>query len=159
MIQPILLLGYGNPSRGDDAVGPLLLEAIAEQIDPTQIELITDFQLQIEHALDMQHRQLVLFIDASVACDTGFSFTELQPVKDNSYSTHAISPASVLDVYQTVTKQPPPASFLLTIHAQQFELGSGLSDVTAQHFKSACEFALQLLKQPQLNAWRALATK
>ena len=159
MIQPILLLGYGNPSRGDDAVGPLLLEAIAEQIDPTQIELITDFQLQIEHALDMQHRQLVLFIDASVACKTGFSFSELEPAKDNSYSTHAISPAAVLDVYQTITKQSPPASFLLTIQAQQFELGTGLSELTAHYFKTACELVIQLLKQPQLNAWRELTTK
>ncbi|MFM8342885.1 MAG: hydrogenase maturation protease [Methylomonas sp.] len=159
MIQPILLLGYGNPSRGDDAVGPLLLEAIAEQIDPTQVELITDFQLQIEHALDMQHRQLVLFIDASVACETGFSFTELYVAKDNSYSTHAISPAAVLDVYQTVNKQSPPASFLLTIQAQQFELGSGLSELTTHYFKIACELVIQLLKQPQLKAWRALATK
>jgi hydrogenase maturation protease len=159
MIQPILLLGYGNPSRGDDAVGPLLLEAIAKQINSNQIELITDFQLQIEHALDMQHRHLVLFIDASVACETGFSFTELQPAKDNSYSTHAISPAAVLDVYQTITKQSPPASFLLTIQAQQFELGTGLSELTAHYFKTACELVIHLLKQPQLNAWRALVTK
>jgi len=25
MIKPILVLGYGNPGRGDDALGPMLL--------------------------------------------------------------------------------------------------------------------------------------
>lgn len=154
MIPPVLILGFGNPSRGDDAVGPLLLDTIANQINTNQIELITDFQLQIEHALDMQDRQLVLFVDASVDCEKGFDFKQLQPIRDNSYSSHAMTPAAVLDVYQTILQQSPPASFLLTITAQQFELGTGLSETTAQQFKLACEFVLQLLKNPQLSIWQ-----
>ena len=71
MIKPILVFGYGNLSRGDDALGPLLLDYIQKHCDLRKIELLTDFQLQIEHALDLEHRSLILFVDASVACITG----------------------------------------------------------------------------------------
>lgn len=158
MNPPILVVGYGNPSRGDDAVGPLLLEAIAEQIDPQLVELITDFQLQIEHALDLKDRQLVLFVDASVAAERGIQFQTISAGKDSSYSTHAMTPAAVLDVYQSITHQPAPDSFILTIQAQQFELGAGLSEFTEDYFRQACQFVLQLLKQPRLHYWQQQLT-
>ncbi len=60
MSKPILVLGYGNPSRGDDALGPLLLDFIQQHLDTSQFEIVTDFQLQIEHALDLQNREFGL---------------------------------------------------------------------------------------------------
>ncbi|MGZ8196374.1 MAG: hydrogenase maturation protease, partial [Methylosarcina sp.] len=68
MTKPVLLFAYGNPSRGDDALGPLLLEFVEAHCDLAEIDLLTDFQLQIEHILDMENRALVLFADASVTC-------------------------------------------------------------------------------------------
>ncbi|OYV17425.1 MAG: HoxW protein, partial [Methylococcaceae bacterium NSP1-2] len=53
----ILLLGYGNPSRGDDALGVLLLEQLPIACLQA-VELLTNFQLQIEHALDLKQWQL-----------------------------------------------------------------------------------------------------
>ncbi|MDP2785684.1 MAG: Ni/Fe hydrogenase, partial [Sulfurimicrobium sp.] len=67
MTAPLLVFGYGNPSRGDDALGPLLLEQLAA-LNLPHVELLTDFQLQVEHAVDLQGRERVLFIDASVSC-------------------------------------------------------------------------------------------
>lgn len=95
MSKPILVLGYGNPSRGDDALGPMLLDYIQQQLDTSKLEILTDFQLQIEHALDLQNRELVLFIDASVACEDAFTLTELHAAKDKSYTSHAMSPTAV----------------------------------------------------------------
>ena len=154
MTKPILVLGYGNPSRGDDALGPLLLDFIDRYPDLSQIELLTDFQLQIEHALDLQNRELALFIDASVAGGEAFDFVELKPAKDNSYTSHAMSPAAVLLVYQSVTGLPPPPAFLLSIRGLSFELGAGLSDEAAANFRLACDFAGQLLARPNLTDWR-----
>ncbi len=54
---PILIFAYGNVSRGDDGLGPLLLERIESHIDPQKVELLCDFQLQIEHALDLEGRR------------------------------------------------------------------------------------------------------
>jgi len=145
MTKPILVFGYGNLSRGDDAVGPLLLEYLESHADLSQIELLTDFQLQIEHALDLAARQLVLFVDASVSCREAFELTELKPQRDNSYTSHAMSPAALLHVYTTLYRQPLPPAFLLSIRGESFELGEGLSADTARNLHGACQFAEQWL--------------
>ncbi|MDS4057458.1 MAG: Ni/Fe hydrogenase, partial [Candidatus Contendobacter sp.] len=102
----MLVLAVGNPSRGDDALGPLFLERLTvlrEQIGAwNDIELLTDFQLQIEHAVDLENRTLALFVDASVSCPPPFQFTRPRPARDTSYTSHALSPAAVLHVYQQI---------------------------------------------------------
>lgn len=152
-LKPILIFGYGNLSRGDDALGPLLLEYIEQHCDVSQIDILCDFQLQIEHALDIENRLLVLFVDASVACQQGIHFSQLQASRDRSYTTHAMSPAAVLDVYQSIKKQSPPPSFLLSIKAEKLELGEGLSPAATQSLQAACVFTEQLLETPNLKEW------
>lgn len=153
MAKPVLLFGYGNLSRGDDALGPLLLEYAETHCDLDAIEVLTDFQLQIEHALDLENRSLVLFVDASVACVDAFDFTVLEPARDKSYTTHAMSPAAVLDVYQSIKNQTPPPCFLLSIKAENFELGDGLSANAEHNLAEACSFAGRLLSKPELDFW------
>lgn len=150
--KPILLIAYGNPSRGDDALGPLLLEKIPNDCLQS-VELLTDFQLQIEHALDLKHRQLVLFADASVANTQPLAFSQLRPICDNSYTTHAMNPAAVMQVYSDIEKVTPPPCFLLTMQAVQFELGDGLSETAAESLQQAIIFVEKLLAQPTLEAW------
>lgn len=157
MAKPVLLFGYGNLSRGDDALGPLLLEYAESHCDLDAIEVLTDFQLQIEHALDLENRRLVLFVDASVACVDAFDFTVLEPVRDKSYTTHAMSPAAVLDVYRSINKQTPPPCFLLSIKAEKLELGEGLSANAENNLVHACAFAARLLGNPDLDFWMKLA--
>jgi len=156
MLKPILVFGYGNPSRGDDALGPLLLDYLECHATPVlhAVEILSDFQLQIEHALDLENRALVLFVDASVACRQAFDFTELEPARDKSYTTHAMSPAAVLAVYQAIKKQTPPPCFLLSIKGEQFELGEKLSTNAEHHLAQAGQFAGRLLSSPDLATWR-----
>ncbi len=153
MPKPILLFGYGNLSRGDDALGPLLLEYVENTYDLATVEILTDFQLQIEHALDLENRHLVLFVDASVACTDAFDLTVLTPAKDKSYTTHAMSPAAVLEVYQSIRQQYPPPCFLLSIKAHRFELGEGLSAAAQTHLTQACLFVGRLLGNPDVGFW------
>lgn len=156
-IKPVLVFGYGNLSRGDDALGPLLLEHVEKYCALDAIDVLSDFQLQIEHALDLNERELVLFVDASVACPGPIDFAELKPAQDDSYTTHAMSPAAVLAVYQTINKKPPPPCFLLSIKGESFELGEGLSLNAEQHLAAACQFAGQLLGNPDNSVWRQQA--
>ncbi|MDD2723211.1 MAG: hydrogenase maturation protease [Methylovulum sp.] len=154
--KPVLIFGYGNLSRGDDALGPLLLEYLEENAQQVSrfVDILSDFQLQIEHALDLEHRGLVLFVDASVACTNAFDFTELAPARDDSYTTHAMNPAAVLDVYQNIKKQAPPPCFLLSIKGESFELGEGLSVAAARHLAAACTFVEKLLADLDVSVWR-----
>jgi len=153
MTKPILIFGYGNLSRGDDALAPLLLEHLEDKIDLTEIEILTDFQLQVEHALDLEDRQLVLFADAAVNCKTAFNFNELHAEKDKSYTTHAMSPAAVLQVYQSIKKQQPPPCFLLSIQGISFELGEDISQQAQQNLQQAIQFTEQLLNHRELTFW------
>ena len=121
------------------------------------IEIFTDFQLQIEHALDLVNRRIVLFVDASVACTNAFDFNVLEPEKDKSYTTHAMSPAAVLDVYRSIKNQMPPPCFLLSIKAEQFELGDGLTASAQANLAEACLFAARLLSNPDVEYWMKLA--
>jgi len=149
--KPVLLLGYGNPSRGDDGLGPALLEMIEEDRDqgraPDIFDALTDYQLQIEHALDMQKRRLVVFIDASVSARSPFDYSRLEPCRDNSYTSHAMSPAALLAVYEQVCGKPLPEVYLLGIPGYQFELGTSITGEAREHLGLARDFVRELLLQ------------
>lgn len=159
MTKPILIFGYGNLSRGDDALGVLMLEHIEANFLLENIDLLTDFQLQIEHALDLENRELVVFVDASVKSDVSFEFTRLNPVRDLSHTTHAMSPAAILDTYQTIKKENPPPCFLLAIGADSFELGEDLGNTARQNLAKACDFMNTLLNNPTFEFWQSQIKK
>jgi len=154
----LLVFAYGNPSRGDDALGPqlfdLLAESRAQHPEWPDFELVTDFQLQVEHATDLEGRDLVLFIDASVSCPTPFLFSHLQPARDARYTTHEMSPQAVLHVYEQVYRKPAPPSFLLSVRGENFDLGEPLSPAAVENRDAALALLVQLCSQPHLEAWK-----
>ncbi len=66
----------------------------AGRIEPDRVDLLTDYQLQIEHAVDLERRECVLFVDASVSATAPYEFYRLQAERDSSYTTHAMSPVA-----------------------------------------------------------------
>ncbi|HUW49791.1 MAG TPA: hydrogenase maturation protease [Sulfuricella sp.] len=158
MTAPLLVFGYGNPSRGDDALGPQLLDLLAahreRQPEWPEIELLTDFQLQIEHAADLENRELILFIDASASCPAPFLLSRLQPSQDISHTTHAMSPAAVLQVFERVYRRPAPPAFLLAVRGESFELGEPLGRQAEQNRDAALELLIQLCARPYPDVWQ-----
>ena len=162
-IAELLVLAVGNPSRGDDALGPQFLEQLTiwqdQRDDWEEVELLSDFQLHIEHAVDLENRKLVLFVDASVSCPSPFQFSRLQPVRDASYTSHALSPAAVLYVYQQINQVPPPPAFQLAIRGQSFALGQPLSAAAKTHLTAALAFADRLLACRNVEFWEYLVAE
>jgi len=117
-----LVFSWGNPSRGDDALGPLFADAI-DALQLPGVECLTDFQLQVEHALDLVGRQRVLFVDASMAAETPFSVKPLSAQRDASFTTHAMTPEAILQVYADTQEGEPPSAWLLGIRGERWELG------------------------------------
>jgi len=140
MTAPVLVFGWGNPSRGDDALGPLLIERI-DALQLPGVECLTDFQLQVEHALDLENRRRILFVDASLNADTPFSVTRLQAARDASFTTHAMTPEAVMHVYVELHDEPPPPCTLLAIRGERFELGEEVSPAAASHLDAALAWA------------------
>ena len=140
---PLLVLGVGNPSRGDDALGSLFVERASEllsaEVDAGLVEFLTDFQLQVEHSLDLAGRERVVFVDASVKADAPYEYRRVEPRRDESFSSHAMSPAAVLDTHRTIVGEPPPA-WVLAIRGESFELGDGLSPAAAHNLDAALRF-------------------
>ncbi len=143
-VAPLLVFGWGNLSRGDDALGPLFVERLRELCGQrglaSQIDFLDDYQLQIEHALDLVGRQRVLFVDASLNCAAPFEVTQLQPLQDASFTTHAMSPQSLMQVYRDLHGQTPPPCTLLAIRGEKFELGEPPSAAALDNLAAALQW-------------------
>lgn len=144
MTKPVLVFGWGNPSRGDDALGPLFVERI-EALKLPEVECLTDFQLQVEHALDLKGRQQVLFVDASRTAAAPFEATGLTPTRDASFTTHSMTPAALLHAYREVFGEEPPPARLLGIRGECWELGAAPSGNAAANLAKALDWAFDWL--------------
>ena len=140
-VAPVLVFACGNPSRGDDALGPAFVDRVAtlaaDAVRAGELELLTDFQLQAEHALDLVGREAVVFVDASVSCTPPFAWTPVRAAHEVGYTTHVMSPAAVLATYALVHGTDPPSAELLAIRGERFELGEGLSASAAANLDVA----------------------
>lgn len=150
----LVIFGIGNPSRGDDALGPLLMAELAGQTLPG-VTLVDDFQLQVEHALDLEGQDLALFIDAGTGTPAPFCFREIFPVTDRFGSSHALAPEAVLAVHRDISPTPPPPAFVLCICGETFELGAPLSETARTHLAAARRFLGQRLAHIDAGDWRA----
>lgn len=139
MVSPFLVFAIGNESRGDDALAPLLVrQLLSEGISP-HIELIEDYQLQVEHVTDLVGRSTVLFVDADMSCEAPFQFSEIAAAQDNSYTSHAMTPFALLHTYRQVYGTDAPNSFLMRIRGYGFELGESLSKEAEANLKLATD--------------------
>lgn len=148
-VPPLLVLAWGNPSRGDDALGPLLAERLQAQAEAAawagRVEVVTDFQLQVEHALDLVGRERVLFVDAALDLGEPFTVRLLQPARGGGIGSHALAPEAVLQVYQDLHGHAPPPSTQLAIRASAFELGSAPSAEALADLEQAITWACRWL--------------
>jgi len=147
--QPALdIFTWGNPSRGDDAIGPLLhreIEQLIAEFSLENIQLIEDFQLQPEHILDISGDACIVFIDASYQGDSAFQISQVNAAENIGYTSHALSPEALLTIYEkTQNKQSPPA-FVLSVRGYCFALGAPLSKQAQKNIKAARQFLKELL--------------
>jgi len=162
-MQPgVVVLAAGNRSRGDDAIGPLLLERLASRLAAEgrggEFELIDDYQLQIEHALDLKGRRLALFIDSGWRTRAPLAFYAVEAAPDAAQgNTHELSPQAVLEVYRRIERAAPPPAFVLCVRGERFELGEGLSAPAAANAEAAWGQLIRLCRQPDAVFWRDMA--
>lgn len=159
MSAPLVVFAVGNPSRGDDAIGPVICGRLAKWLEnenlADQVELIEDFQLNIEHALDLQGRELALFIDAGENTPAPFIFAKIYPSTATGHTTHALSPEAVLQVYRQMESKEPPPSFVLCVRGEGFELGAELTPAALSGIDAAMPLLERLVRKPTLTGWLA----
>ena len=161
MKAPVVVFAVGNPSRGDDALGPELARLLSAWLQGEglagQVEIVEDFQLNIEHALDLQGRKLALFIDAGENTPAPFQFRRIARSAIPSHSTHALPPEAVLQVYWQMESVEAPPAFLLCVRGESFALGQPLSSAAAANLEAARECLVAVLRSVDLGEWEVLA--
>ncbi|MBI5660008.1 MAG: hydrogenase maturation protease [Nitrosomonadales bacterium] len=161
MTAPILIFATGNESRGDDALAPLLLRRLDAWLRSEgragDFELIEDFQLQIEHVMDMAGRELVLLVDAGMDTPAPHTFYRVRVDASRNLYSHALTPEALLAVYPQVCREVLPPVFALCIRGEQFELGAALSPAAESRLETAMEFARGLLRDAAVASWEMRA--
>ncbi|MCL2829604.1 MAG: hydrogenase maturation protease [Betaproteobacteria bacterium] len=161
---PVVVFACGNLSRGDDALGPRLLERLEQWLETEgrqeSFELIYDYQLQLEHALDLEGRALALFIDAGDKTQPPFRFYPAQPSVSVAHTSHALPPEAVLGVWCRISpERRPPPSFVLCVRGEHFGLGAMMSQEARTHEDAAFSFLQSLCRAPDPASWQALSTE
>lgn len=143
MIAPLLVLGWGNRSRGDDALGALFLDRLGDGLpagERARVECLEAHQLQIEHALDLVGRERVLFVDASADAAPPFEASALVAAPRAGWAGHAMAPAAVLRVYRELHRAEPPPATLLAIRGTAFAIGAAPSAAAEANLGRALEW-------------------
>lgn len=114
----ILVIGYGNPLRGDDGLGPLVANALRESFGD-QIAILTPHQLTPELAGPISQARYVMFIDARHGDKPGSIYYEtLAPgAGDPGAFSHHASPAALLLLARHLYGSSPEAVLLSLIGA------------------------------------------
>jgi hydrogenase maturation protease len=133
---PTLVFTWGNPSRGDDALGCLFHDELLHG-DFEDVDVLTDFQLQIEHCIDLENRKRVIFVDADININSEYSLEKILPDNDSTFTTHAMSPQALMHVCSQVNQSELPECWLLKIRGFTFELGQPLSQAAQHNLDSA----------------------
>ncbi len=149
----LIVFAGGNESRGDDGIGPMLARRLLDLGLPSLV-VIEDHQLNIEHVTDFVGDTPLLFIDASVSIDSGIMVEQIDASGDGNFSTHAISPQALLNVYLQTTGNELPPAYLLHVAGKSFGLGESLGETGSAAAESAWAFLEDLLSHPA-SEWRA----
>ncbi len=142
-IPKVLLFGYGNPGRGDDALGLMLANQIVQR-KSEYVTCQTDMQLLIEHVTDLTGYDRVIFVDADMSCDEPYVFSVVHAMKDESYTSHALTPAALLYIFQQVYQYDAPPAFLMRIRGYNFELGDALGEQAVRNLQESVRYIDQL---------------
>jgi len=158
--EKIIILGFGNPDRGDDGVAWHVLAGIAkrfgqplayEGIESGLVNLSKDihlwFNLQLipEVAEELAAYQQAIFIDAHTAeIKEEIKISPIEPEFQNSPFTHHLTAASCLSLSKTLYGKYPK-SILVSIRGYDFSFSHDLSQKTKGLAEKAIEMIMKRL--------------
>lgn len=144
----MLVIGYGNALRQDDAAGIRVAERLAAlEIPGLTVRCV--HQLLPELADDLARSDQVVFVDARRAAEPGETI-RIDPIQPdpNAWSAvgHTGAPAALLALSRLAFERSPGEAWMVTIPAIALELGEGLSPAAEQGVEQALAAVLQLLE-------------
>jgi len=118
--KSVLVIGFGNPAREDDGLGPAAADAV-EKLGLDGVTIDADYQLTVEDSAEVAGHDVVIFVDASMNGEEPYSFSGLIPEKQESFCSHSVRPEAVLwlakDLFNAGTE-----AYILGIRGYSFEM-------------------------------------
>lgn len=147
----VLLIGFGNPGRLDDGLGPAAAAAL-ERLGIPGVTVDADYQLSVEDAEAASRFALVLFVDADVAAGEPFGVQAVEPERGASFSSHSVRPAAVIGLSRELFGGRA-AAFVIGIRGYEFDgFGERLSTAARQNLDAAVRFLEALLRRGDVDA-------
>lgn len=146
----VLLIGYGNPARGDDGLGPAIAAA-AEAWAVPGVTVESAYQLAVEDAAAVTEHGVVIFADAAVSGPEPFSFEPVAGDPQANFGSHSVEPGAVMalarDLFGAETR-----AYVLAVRGYRFDLFSEvLSDGAARNLAAALDFLEPILRERDGN--------
>jgi hydrogenase maturation protease len=143
--RSIFVLGYGNPGRQDDGLGPMAAERVAALgLECVTVEIA--YQLNIEDAFGISGHDVVVFVDASVEAQEPFSFERLAPADEVTFTSHSVSPGSIMKLCVDHFG-PAPEAYVMGIQGYSFEFEEGLTEKAQKNLDEALAFLSDFLSR------------
>lgn len=134
----VLVIGYGNPGRLDDGLGPALAGAL-QALNLPGVTVDSDYQLTVEDAELVARHSVVIFADAAVQGPEPFALRAVSPTDEASFSSHSVEPGAVLTLAQLFGGRP--AAYALAIRGYEFNgFGEQLSPAARRNLAAAVRF-------------------
>jgi hydrogenase maturation protease len=127
-----LVIGYGNPTRGDDAIGWVAAERLTEEIQDGRVHVLARQQLTLDLAADLGQIERVVFIDAAVMGTPGeIQIERIDPAASciEAFS-HQLAPAALLECAFALYGECPEG-YLVSVTGESFEFGDKLTTPVA----------------------------
>jgi hydrogenase maturation protease len=130
---PVLVIGYGNPLRSDDGVGPAVAVRLAADPRLAGAEIRAEHQLTPELALDASRASLLVLVDAGTTEAPGeISVRRLDAAAAGSGTawTHHLDPSALVGLTRELWGAAPPV-VIVSIGPASLEVGESLTDTVA----------------------------
>lgn len=127
-MNSVIVIGYGNELRGDDAIGPQVARFVATWGAPG-VRALAAHQLTPELAADLAGARAAIFVDARCAED-GDAAVDVRSVAPRARRTsgHAGDPGDLLALAEMAYGAAPRA-WLVSVPAINFGYGEDLSHI------------------------------
>jgi hydrogenase maturation protease len=142
----VLLIGYGNPAREDDGLGPAAAQAI-EKLGIEGVSVDSNYQLTVEDAASAAGHDVVVFVDAATQGKDPVVFYELEPKRRESFTSHSVDPEAILglthDLFNAETR-----GFMLGIRGYSFDMfKEEMTTEALKNLEAAVKFITPLLQE------------
>lgn len=133
MKQSILVLGYGTPIRGDDALGWVAIDELSKKDFPDYVQMEAHHQLLPEHVFLFEEYDKIIFVDIEESGDPGqIKRYDLSRAEINEDAfTHVFSPQKLISMTRDYFGASPEG-VLYTLSGQEFDFKEGLSESVLQ---------------------------